>query len=348
MNAVAARSGAVLSALWRAWSWWTAGLKAAVPDWAMTFFLDDRRRIEISPTGERLDIKIIAPGGREIAAACVVGTEWSPSNVGKGFVRLAAAHLAILRCPVDLILEKTVAVPAAACENLRQAVRFGLRTWTPFEADELVYSAKVLHIGQDVAHVRIRMVPRASLNDALQKAALAGFKPRTVAFGAEAEDDAALEDALRPDSERRIKPDTMLAASAAALMVSLTISTYVKRNDELHSYQLAVKQLAGQLGKQAKVEEDIVRFERHRAHVSRKLRYDMRVGSVLGEFADALPELADVEEITWSGSRGRAIVRLPDVMPFGPSGALTLTPVSTFPSGGQTRITVDLSRAPPP
>ena len=81
----------------------------------------------------------------------------------------AAAGKVVVALPAAQVLRKTIMLPAAVEENLKQALAYDLDRHTPFKADEVYFDATV--VGRDVAKNEIRVDWVAALKTVVTKLA---------------------------------------------------------------------------------------------------------------------------------------------------------------------------------
>jgi general secretion pathway protein L len=137
-----------------------------------------------------------------------------------------AARLKSHECPLVLmlpspwVLSRTVVLPAAAAENLRQVLGFELDRLTPFTADQVYFDYQLLpqESAGDMLSVVVALVPRKRVDDWLDRLRTAGI-PVDAVSAAGLWDEANL---LPP--EMRARPDLKrLAVSALPAVLVLVL-----------------------------------------------------------------------------------------------------------------------------
>ena len=83
----------------------------------------------------------------------------------------------VLMLPVPWVLSRTVVLPAAAAENLRQVLGFELDRLTPFTADQVYFDCRQQprESGSDMLTVDVALVPRRRVDHWLDKLRTAGI-----------------------------------------------------------------------------------------------------------------------------------------------------------------------------
>ncbi len=84
-----------------------------------------------------------------------------------------------LSLPSEQIFSRTVTMPAAAAENLRQVMRYDLERRTPFKPDDVYFDVHVagLRAASGEVDARLHVVPRRVLDDAVEALEKLGLHP---------------------------------------------------------------------------------------------------------------------------------------------------------------------------
>ena len=87
-----------------------------------------------------------------------------------------------LRLPQRIALQKVLDLPLAAEENLREVLGYEMDRHTPFKAEQVYYDYEVLGRQTEARRLRVRLtlVARSLLDDALQKITSWGIQPHCV------------------------------------------------------------------------------------------------------------------------------------------------------------------------
>ena len=166
----AAFAGRIGPRLLAAWRWWTAALLAWLP-----LRLRERlgllpQRLLLHPQGADLAIALERAG--EARALAVLPWQDDDSNAAAVLARVLAPQLADLPrwlvLPAGSGLRRTLRLPAAAAERLRDVVSFEIDRQTPFSAQTAVFDAQVIALRDDgQLDAELIVVPRRTLDDAL-------------------------------------------------------------------------------------------------------------------------------------------------------------------------------------
>lgn len=272
LSAIAQRSG--FASFLR---WWGAELAPLVPSGARNAVARRRMRpilafdgpvatvwrpvmvdgaVKVEPTARITldgDAQAVVAAGR--AAIGELGRLAGSGASGAPRVRLAI--------PARAVLRKTLVLPAAVEENLRQAIGYDLDRLTPFKADELYYDAAVVSrdAGKGTVAVDFAAVRRPVVDAALAHAALWGADVRSVTPDEPGAPPSRLN--LAPDESRAAPAPwkrwqfwAPLAALGAVTLVAIVLPLWQKRD-----YAIAL------IGRAQAAREEAAVSERLRADV---------------------------------------------------------------------------------
>lgn len=155
------------SPLARFFDWWWGQLRPLLPAKVQAWLSESRDEVLVTLSAERVDLawngrSARAPASLERAveqdllkrdlAAYLAGTEEPPAIV--------------LTLPPGRVLRRTLTLPAAAEQNLRQVLAFEMDRQTPFKADQVHYDYRILARDPSSRQIRVEMavVPRASVD----------------------------------------------------------------------------------------------------------------------------------------------------------------------------------------
>jgi general secretion pathway protein L len=94
----------------------------------------------------------------------------------------------VLRLPSDLLLEREIALPLAAENDLKRVVSYEMDRLTPFRADEVFWSCSVgrRDPARNRLHVRVTVVPYIRVESILSALLQTGLAPARISAGGEA------------------------------------------------------------------------------------------------------------------------------------------------------------------
>jgi general secretion pathway protein L len=320
------------------WSWWTGELAPLVPRSTRSAMRRRRLRPVLAFDGDAITLWTPVMQGGDVVmepqARIALGPD--PTSVAmagqaameplQGVVRGPSGRPRIaIALPPRQVLRRTIALPAAIEENLRQALGYDLDRHTPFKADELYFDAAVVgrNAERDEILVDVAAARRGIVDAALQQAESFGAEVVAIvpdppqAVGASRLN--LLPDERRPaaTSWRRWQVVAPLAIFALAVLAALALPVWQKRE-----YAIALGRQVDAARAQASVSEGLRNeLERLTAEynfaLERKFAFPPTV-QVLDEITKLLPDdtwLTQMELKT--SSRGKEMQR--DLMVRGES-----------------------------
>ena len=213
--------------------WWADELTALIPTSVRRAMTHARRELIVDDDG--VAVTLTAIRGEERRSLGVVDlSAGDPASHRTALQRCVQGMRlgewpVVLRLRDDRILRDEIRLPAAAQENLRDAVGFQLDRLTPFKPAEVHFDCRPL--GQDARNgaVRIALViaPRAVVDEAVARLAGLGLRPQSITLADDTGDAATRFNLLTPadsGADRRRKSSSLsrsLGIAAAILAVAL-------------------------------------------------------------------------------------------------------------------------------
>lgn len=289
--------------------WWGGELAAMLP--ARLRRAGERAReglvLDIAPSEAALRRVGKAPavlGRVELAAD---GTALPEAGLRRVLDRRAREESVALRLPAALALRKTITLPAAAAENLRQVLTYELDRLTPFRRDEVVFDQRIVE--RDAAGrilVELTLVPKAQVDRALRVAASLGLGAEVVEVAAEREGEPPSGNLLAGTRvEGRGRPLTAAAALlAAAVLAAVAVWLPLQRQSELAA---ALAQQVAEARKQAaaaaKIEREIEALAREQTFVLARKQKSYAAVDVLNELTRLLPDDTHLSQWSLNGNQ---------------------------------------------
>ena len=156
--------------------------------------------------------------------------------------------------PAERVLTRTLSLPAAATENLRQVLSFEMDRQTPFKADQIYFDSRVL--GHDAsgrnAQVELVLIPRAQLDHELAALPAAGAEIDGVDSWKASPGEGRRQTNLLPPEKRARRRDMRLplnlglAAVALILLLVNMDESVANRASALTSMQAEVEKANGE------------------------------------------------------------------------------------------------------
>ncbi len=296
MTDLAARLGAVIGGFF---AWWFKELAGLVPARL-------RGALEGSADAALLDLS-----GPEIVLSRLSGRSWrelgraDPQGLNEPAQASAFARLiknaklgeldVILRLPASAALRKTLSLPLAAEENLRQVLSFEMDRHTPFSADEVYFDYRVRMRDAELGRMEVELVtvPRKVMDERCERAAAWGVVPDIVDIGGE---DASEGINLLPAIEgvnggRRVGPLTLiLAAITAALFAVAVYLPLEAQQREMQAFQAALAKAKAEAGAAMELRGEIDRLIEESQFLVRRKQKSVKATEVLDELTRILPD----------------------------------------------------------
>ncbi len=296
MTDLAARLIAVIGGFF---AWWFKELAGLIPARL-------RGALEGSAHAALLDLS-----GPEIVLGRLSGRSWreigrvDPQRLNEpaearafaGLIGKAKLHElgVVLRLPASMALIKTLSLPLAAEENLRQVLSFEMDRHTPFSAGEVYFDYRVRTRNTDTGRMEVELVtvPRKVMDERCERAAAWGVVPDIVDIGGE---DASEGINLLPADDginggRRVGGLSLfLAAVAAALFAVAVYLPLEAQQGEMQAFQAALAKAKAEAGAAMELRREIDRLvEESRFLVTRKQK-SVKATEVLDELTRILPD----------------------------------------------------------
>ena len=233
---------ALARALARFFKWWGDELAALAPrrlrlwwrepDRVVLLFCDESRAVFERPAGAH----------REEIYAVELGTA-DPSRyrleANQRLLQVAGRNYRLLLClPPDQVLQRTLTLPLAVEEDLRQALTFELDRYTPFRPEQAYFDFRVIerNTSQKRLSVELAAVPKSAVDQGVAQAAALGLAVDGAVLAAELLERAGDCHDFLPAAARRRKPSArlwwragMAALSGVLLIVLLAVPLWQKR-----------------------------------------------------------------------------------------------------------------------
>lgn len=233
---------ALLRALSRFFTWWGGELAALVPVGLRVWWRESDRIVMLSFDGTRAVFERPEGACREQIYTVELGTA-DPSlyrvETSQRLLQVAGRNFRLLLClPPDQVLQRTLTLPLAVEENLRQALSFELDRYTPFRPEQVYFDFRVIErdVSQKRLSVELAAVPKSTVDQGVARAAALGLAVNGAVLAAEVEQHAGDCRNFLPDGAKTRRPSArqwlragMAAVSVALLAVLLAIPLWQKR-----------------------------------------------------------------------------------------------------------------------
>lgn len=155
------------SPLARFFEWWWGQLRPLLPPKVQAWLAESRDEVLLALSPDRIDL---AWRGQAARAPGSLDRSLEPELLKRDFAAYAGGTdeppAVILTLPPGRVLRRTLVLPAAAEQNLRQVLAFEMDRQTPFKADQVHYDHRILGRDPATRQIRVEMavVPRAGVD----------------------------------------------------------------------------------------------------------------------------------------------------------------------------------------
>ena len=172
---------ALSRALSRFFAWWGGELAALVPARLRLWWRESDRIVMLSFDATRAVFARPAGVRREEIHVVKLGTgdaSLHRAETSRRLVQAAGRNFRLLLClPPEQVLQRTLPLPLAVEENLRQALAFELDRYTPFRPEQAYFAFRVVErdAGQKRLSVELAAVPKSAVDQGVARAAALGL-----------------------------------------------------------------------------------------------------------------------------------------------------------------------------
>lgn len=159
------------------WQWWTEELAGLMPAVLRSQFKVQSKALLIEIDNGICRLKTKTPHGLELLSEFNLDSDLDDNEVEQRKTLAGMADQAVLLLPDHYILRKTISLPEATASKLEDVLKFEMDRNTPFKADEVYFSHKVLNrdAAQHKIQVELTIVTRAVLDELLNRLAAQGI-----------------------------------------------------------------------------------------------------------------------------------------------------------------------------
>lgn len=269
----------------------------------------------------------------------------------------------VMQLPAELVLRRSVSLPLAAAENLREVLAFEMDRYTPFKASEVAFDYQVTSTDAESKRLKVDLavVPRGVLAQATEIAASFGLMLHRIGVAGEGLQSGGSFNFLpagslagRSTMQQRLLIALMILATALAV-TAVYLPLYAKeRTLAAYKAQLAESRAAA-LEADALKERLMARLEHSRFLIDRRLSTPAAT-TLLAEITERLPDHTWLAQFRWQGNKlllaGFSPAAAPLIAELEASPLLTDvrfgSPVTADPRVGHERFNISADVAIPP
>jgi general secretion pathway protein L len=303
---LAARLGAVIGGFF---AWWFKELAGVIPARLRGVFEGSARTALLDLSGPHIVLsRLSRKGWRELGRVDPQGLkEEAQASAFARTIRKAKLDdlEVVLRLPASAALSKTLGLPLAAEENLRQVLSFEMDRHTPFSADEVYFDYRVRHRNAETGRMEVELVtvPRKVMDESCERAATWGVVPDVVDIAMdvrgsadrEAEDGSEGINLLPVDDGVNGGPrvgglSLMLAAIAAALIAVAVYLPIEAQQREGQAISVALAKAKAEAGAAITLRGEIDRLVAESQFLVTRKQKSVKATEVLEELTAILPD----------------------------------------------------------
>jgi general secretion pathway protein L len=295
----------------RFFSWWFAELTACIPVSWRSAVRGRRPLLAVRCSGDGVMLRHSGRAGWRNLGSIAVDVE-APAASRTAFARsirgikLGKTEV-VLELPAEQVLQRTVDLPLAAAENLREVLGFEMDRHTPFKAEDVAFDYRVVSADRQTKRVLVDLTvaPRAAVEHAGRMAAALGLAPDRVSVSGIGDAPinllASVDAAAGGGVRRRL---TIVLAVAACLLLSVAVALPLEQKRKLlGAYEARLAE-----SRAAAAEADALRtriaqsIDRNQFLVTRRLATPMAV-AILAELTERIPDDTWLVQLRLSGDQ---------------------------------------------
>lgn len=291
-------------------TWWGAGLTSWLPTrWRQLLAASaDRLLLQVEGDGIRLR-RLMAGELQDLALLPMLVSRGSQVDPLAGVLTGNAADLPRwLLLPAASGLRRTLQLPGAARERLREVLGFEIERQTPFAASDVLYDGRVLHVRDDgQLQVELVVVPRKRFDDA--NVALAGLSSWLAGVDLADADGRPLGINLLPISQRKLRANPwrwwnlMLGVVFLAGLTLGLAQILANRNEAARQLQADVDVRSTQARNVSQQRQRLVDSVEGGVYLQQQRNARPSVVEVLDELARRLPDGTYLEKAAVEGGQ---------------------------------------------
>ena len=291
-------------------TWWGAGLASWLPTRWRQLLAASADRLLLQVEGDCIRLRRLMAGElQDLAILPMLVSRGSQDDPLAGVLTGSAADLPRwLLLPATSGLRRTLQLPGAARERLREVLGFEIERQTPFAASDVLYDGRVLRVREDgQLQVELVVVPRKHFDDA--NAALAGLSPWLAGVDLADADGRPLDINLLPVSQRKLRVNPWRwwnLILAILLLTGLTLGLaqiLANRNEAARQLQTDVDVRSTQARSVSQQRQRLVDAVEGGVYLQQQRNARAPVVEVMDELAKRLPDETYLEKAAVEGGQ---------------------------------------------
>lgn len=274
------------------WSWWTGELHAMLPANLRDAITQRRQKLFVEAVGSEMLVNLgTHASSREILRLSLDAPDAANDELPRDVLQT------ILLMPADKVLIKSLILPLAAEENLREVLGFEIDQHTPFPVSRVYYDFVVTgrNIAKQELSVDLVYSPQSEVDRLLEALSLHGL--RTDVISCRSRDGSNLQGVnLLPMEQRRSKRfdirrlNLVLTALCAVLLVAAITIPIVQKNTAIRSVEGQVQAAAVAARDGNQLRRDLEKMADASRFLVDKKRSEIMAVQLLDEVSRILPD----------------------------------------------------------
>jgi len=289
--------------VYRFWSWWSEELIAMLPAGLRAFLASGHQCLFLEISGDSVQTSR-GSWTETIGAADEVYplSRSQPINVPAGIRQV------VLLLPRDSALEKTITLPLAAEENLREVLAFEMDRQTPFRADQVYYDCTVpaREPKNHTLTMDLVVTPRQALDELLAGLARIGLYPDVVTT--RTRDARPLPVNLLSAESRKLRPlaarrvNFLLGGLTLALLTATVALPLLHKSHVITTLDHLLDTVSVQAAAAHRLSEEVEHLRASSRFLAEKKRSTPMVLFTLNELTRTLPDNTWLERLEITGT----------------------------------------------
>ena len=165
------------------WVWWSGELEAVLPQSLRRLILPRIPKVYLDLEGPEVAVSLATTENSEHIASFHLNASADPESADPEARALIERVRDLVLClPPDKVLSRSLTLPLAAEENLREVLGFEMSRKTPFNADQVYYDYRITarEPAKSILTLDLVATPRQVLDELLEQLAELGISPQQV------------------------------------------------------------------------------------------------------------------------------------------------------------------------
>ena len=300
--------------LWRVvaafWSWWIGELRGMLPPKVRRALMPRAQRLFLELDGTDLVMSQgTAQNKAELTRYTLDQSEATPLQLSAEEESHRQARELVLCLPADKVLTRSLTLPLAAEENLREVLSFEMDRQTPFTAEQVYYDFSVVarSAAERTLTVQLVLVTRRMLDELLARLDHRGLHPDRVTINCGKSGGFAAVNLLPAGKRQRkaITPQLVnlaLGALAVLLLISAASLPLLEKRQKIQALE-PLLETAGANAKEAlRLRKEVDQLTANSRFLTDKKQSSRRVLEIMDELTRILPDDTWITRLDIKGS----------------------------------------------